>query len=166
MPTCHYCEKKEAADESLWYRHKMYYVTKKVIIPVGIEYTSEFVKVPRCKSCEKKHSKTLLPGMIIWLLSTGGLLYYWLRQDDVIILMAIILAVIIGGIVAGGAIWLFNAIFFEHLLKLNPMKTLMITPLSKQCWMKVGPKTNPMQPIEEMPGTEKRNVKNFPNPGK
>ena len=119
MPTCHYCEKKEAADESLWYRHKMYYVTKKVIIPVGIEYTSEFVKVPRCKSCEKKHSKTLLPGMIIWLLSTGGLLYYWLRQDDVIILMAIILAVIIGGIVAGGAIWLFNAIFFEHLFKIK-----------------------------------------------
>jgi hypothetical protein len=60
---CFYC-KKEVIDEKHDYKHKMWFVTDRTIIPPGIKYKEQDVPIARCQTCYEKHHKTYV--MVLW----------------------------------------------------------------------------------------------------
>ena len=66
-PLCYYCNRNEASKESAYIDTK-YAVTKSRMIPISVSYFSVDVEIPRCKECEKKHSKSSIPHLICFII--------------------------------------------------------------------------------------------------
>jgi len=63
---CFFCKKNEAVEKSAS-REKMYCVTKKHYMPLGYDYITVEIEIPRCPNCEKKHNYSCLPMVICFL---------------------------------------------------------------------------------------------------
>ena len=62
-PICYFCNQNLAIEDAALTDTK-YAVTKSQTIPISVRYFSLEVEVPRCKECEKKHSKAGIPHII------------------------------------------------------------------------------------------------------
>ncbi|MFT5822293.1 MAG: hypothetical protein ACI8ZM_003549 [Crocinitomix sp.] len=66
---CFYC-KKEAIDDKNNFKHKMWFVTDRTIIPASIKFKEQEVPIQRCRNCYEKHHKSYMK--VIWLVLIVG----------------------------------------------------------------------------------------------
>ena len=60
---CHYC-KKETLDEKNYFKHKMWFVTEKTLLPASIKFKEQEVPIERCQNCYEKHHKPYM--YVVW----------------------------------------------------------------------------------------------------
>ena len=57
FPICHYCRKRVADKEWLYFDAKLYWINKRTVFPLGYSYTEKIVPIPRCDKCHSFHNK-------------------------------------------------------------------------------------------------------------
>lgn len=77
--SCFYCKKNEA-DAEHSYKHKMYYVNRRMNLWVGYHYTEKEIEIPRCSNCHKKHGS--LGGIYLGLFIVGFAFWFWIFKKD------------------------------------------------------------------------------------
>lgn len=59
IPLCHYCKKRPASNQWLYFPAKLYWINKRTVFPMGYKYSEKTVMIPRCLKCLEFHEKTL-----------------------------------------------------------------------------------------------------------
>ena len=73
-PFCYYCSKRLAVEGSE-NKETLYSVTKEYAIKVMCKYIEAEVYIPRCKKCEKIHSRAEIPSYLFFLVAWGLIAY-------------------------------------------------------------------------------------------
>lgn len=71
---CYYCAKR-LAEEKYSKKETWYGITKVIRFPMGVRFLAVDVEIPRCQQCEKKHSTTVLPMIILFFIGEAYGLY-------------------------------------------------------------------------------------------
>lgn len=132
--SCYYC-KKLVYDNKYFYVHTMYKVTSVTKFPLGFSYLTKEVTVPRCKSCQLKHTKLAkifgIPAFIISSSLIFKLIYFNVGGWGIIgaMLYSGLMAFAITGLVVLAADNLFSGMFFKipgqsEIRGFPPVKTL------------------------------------------
>lgn len=160
MEKCFYCEIEEANDDRSWYRHQLFYVVKRTALPSGMQYKSEYVKIPRCRSCKKTHNRFLLLLLLIGLVLFGAssvICYYLLGTN---LLTGIILSALISFFITAGIKLIYNDFFAKSSLKIRPEDAIadfpLVNQMIKEGWVLSKPDPALAQTADENKAFQKR----------
>jgi hypothetical protein len=65
IPICHYCKKRPAKNQWIYFAAKLYWINKRTVFPMGYNYTEKTVMIPRCSKCEAFHENTLIKCSLV-----------------------------------------------------------------------------------------------------
>ena len=148
--SCFYCKNEPSSKEHI-FKHKMWFVTKRTIIPPGIKYKELEVSIERCANCYGKHHKPVM--RFVWV-ALIVILWLYIRfnvgewpEEGGALVFAYFISILgaIGGV--GLVIMLWEFFFFKMINKIprenDVTSHIKVAELEKAGWLssKPNPKT-------------------------
>lgn len=121
---CYYCNGQRLAEKKAYFEYEMYYVSKRTIFPVGINYHSTKVPVPRCSKCKQIHNRNFYILTLFWISAIAVSALSFHHFSDMNLLTIGILSVIISSLFCWIANVIYNDYLFQSIFKIKPENTV------------------------------------------
>jgi len=158
--TCFYCKSNPSNTECA-YKHELYLIQKRTIIPYGYKASSAEIEIPRCEKCARKHDRFGggygIVFVIIW-----ALLFFLIRQGDLSFWQASLGSFFTTLLIVAVPYWLANTYLFKMITGIPAEDQIQEYPQVKEMlevgWLKDRPdpsSSSVEESLEKQQRTEK-----------